>query len=224
MITIDPAELAALEARAGVVARTLLWVEAKNRDTGETETMGLWNGEGTQVFEIEGETRVYRGPALPSISPIRGGVGLVVRQVRMEAANLSDEVQQVLRGYEARLARVEIHHAMFSLETNTLVAAPRRRFKGQVDKAPEIRAETGGTSRAEIILASAARVLTRTLALFKSDADQRARNPNDRFAEYGPSAGLKAVWWGEEELRRGGGGGEGRGRWDRDDRGRDPWT
>lgn len=205
MITIDPAELAVLESRAGVVARTLLWVEARNRATGATETLGLWNGPDAQVFTIGGESRVYHGPALPDIAPIRGGVGLEVRQVRIEAAHLSAEVQQVIRGFDPRLAPVEIHQAVFSLETNALVAPPRRIFKGQIDTAPIFTAQVGGRGRAEIVLASAARGLTRTLALFKSDADQRARNPEDRFGEFGPSAGLKTVFWGEKEVRRGSG-------------------
>lgn len=223
MITIDPAELAVLEARAGTVARTLLWVEATDRDTGDVETMGLWNGPQEQVFDIDGESRTYRGPALPAISPIRGGVGLEVRQVRIEAAHLTAQVQQLIRGYDPRLAPVEIHQAVFSLETNNLVAPPRRLFKGQIDKSPIFTAETGGTGKAEIILASAARALTRALALFKSDADQRARDPDDRFGEYGPGTGLKTVWWGEEEVRRGGGAAGRGGRWQEEETGGGTW-
>ncbi len=224
MITIEPAELAALQARAGVVSRTLMWVVAKNRATGAPETMGLWNGEDAQVFEIDGEARTYHGPALPDIAPIKGGVGLQVRQLRVDAAHLTPEVQQMIRNYEARLAYVEIHQASFSTETNTLLAPPRRRFKGWIDTAPVFTAEVGGTGRASIVLASAARALTRTLALFKSDADQRARNPDDRFAEYGPSTGLKTVWWGEEEVRRGAGSARrGGGNWDNEETGGGTW-
>jgi len=223
MITIDPAELAVLEARAGVVARTLLWVEVHNSDTGATETMGLWNGPDVRVFEIDGAARTYHGPALPNMSPIRGGVGLEVRQVRIEAAHLRAEVRQLIRGFDPRLAPVEIHQAVFSLETNNLVAPPRRLFKGQIDKSPIFTAEIGGTGKAGIILASAARALTRALALFKSDADQRARNPDDRFAEYGPSTGLKTVFWGEEEVRRGGGSTRRGGDWQGEETGSGTW-
>ena len=38
------ATLTALQTRTGLVARTLIWVSARNRATNAVETMGLWTG------------------------------------------------------------------------------------------------------------------------------------------------------------------------------------
>jgi hypothetical protein len=39
-----------------------MWVQARNRSTGATETMGLWTGEEDRDFSIEGgRTKPLRG-------------------------------------------------------------------------------------------------------------------------------------------------------------------
>ena len=48
-------------ARGAVVAETLIWFEAKNRETGVAETIGLWTGARHQSFNIDGRTRQYLG-------------------------------------------------------------------------------------------------------------------------------------------------------------------
>jgi len=224
MLTIDPAELAALEARAGVVSRTLIWIVAKERDTGNPVTMGLWSGQDARVFSIGGENRTYRGPALLELPQIEGGVGLEVRYLDIPIPPMTDEARAILRQYDPRLARVEIHQANFSIETNNLLAEPRRLFKGRLNESPINTAEMGGGSSAVLKVASAARSLTRALFKYFSDADQRARNPDDAFLQHVSTTGLKQVFWGEEEVgrRRGGGSarrsGEGGG-WDAEDNG-----
>lgn len=201
MQSLDPAELAELEARAGVVARTLLWVVARDRATGDPEPLGLWDGDDVQSFTIASEGRVYFGPALMPLPPIEGGVGLDVRMLRIPVPHLAPEVQQMLRGYDPRLARVEIHRALFKADTRALLAPPRRIFKGWVEEAPIFTAAEGAEGSAELVLASAARALTRVLPLYRADADQRARASGDRFREYASTAGLRDVWWGERQVR-----------------------
>lgn len=203
MLTIDSAELAAYEARAGVVSRVLIWIEAKERDTGNPVTMGLWSGQDARVFSIGGENRTYNGPLLIELPQIQGGVGLDVRYLDIPIPPMTDEAKNLLRLYDPRLAKVEIHQASFSTETNNLLAEPRRIFKGKLNEAPINTAEMGGGSSAALKVASAARSLTRALFKYFSDADQRARDPDDAFFEYASTTGLKEVMWGSEVVRRG---------------------
>ena len=50
-----------LEERRGTDARVLLWIEAKNRETGLSEVIGFWSGDDHQDFLIDGEIRTYFG-------------------------------------------------------------------------------------------------------------------------------------------------------------------
>jgi len=122
--------------------------------------------------------------------------GLVVRMQRLTLSPLSPEVAQMLRGYDPRLAPVEIHRALFYPESRELVAEPRRVFKGWIDQAPITTPAIGGAAMAEVSLASAARALTIPLAAKKSDETQRRRG-GDRFRRYADVSGQVEVWWGE---------------------------
>jgi len=192
----DSNELAELEKRAGVVSRRLLWVTGRNRSTGAAESIGLWDGDDVQVFNIGGN-RTYFGPAIISSEPIRGGAGLDVRYVSVEVGAILPEVEQMLRGYDPRLAAVEMHQALFNAATNVLVTAPRRVFSGALDELRIRTGNDGGPAVAELHLASAARALTKTLPLTRSDAAQRARSSGDLFRRWVSQAG-REVFVGEE--------------------------
>ncbi|WP_287994589.1 hypothetical protein [Acidiphilium sp.] len=199
MQTLDPVELAEHEKRLGTISRTLFWVAAKNRTTGLPESVGLWDGDDVQNFTIDGDVRTYFGPSIMEVPVITGGVGLDVRQISVKVPHLSPEVQNMLRLYDPRLAPVEMHRAVYSLETNNLIGL-RRIFKGWITKAPITTGADGQDGAAEISLVSASRSLTRRLALYRSNADQVARLSTDRGREYGSTSGLKEVWWGEGKV------------------------
>ncbi|GAB5432175.1 MAG: hypothetical protein EpisKO_15450 [Epibacterium sp.] len=192
----------ALSAREDKVSHALLWVRAKSRSTGLEETMGLWTGDDVRVLNVNGESRTYYGPAIISMPPIEGGVGLDVRQHRVVVPHLAPEVITMLRAYEPKLAPAEIHFAEFSTDTRELVSM-QRVFKGWINTAPIETGSEGDQGQAEVILVSAARALTKTLALYRSDADQKKRAASDRFREYSSTTGLKEVWWGSAKTTGG---------------------
>lgn len=202
---LSSAELAYNSARAGQVRHTLIYVSARNRDTGETESIGFWTGDDHQDFVIDGETRTYFGAgAGMDTDDITGGVGLDVRYVSARLAPVP-EVELAIRGYDPKLAPVEIHTAAFSLETNALLANPRRIFKGTVNEAPITIPEIGGAAPLEIRCASSARALTRTLSLRRTDSELRRRNSSDTFREYVSTSGIREVPWGENPTTGTGG-------------------
>lgn len=200
MRTYDAATLAALQARAGLVARVLFWVRAKNRDTGVEEAMGLWTGADATDFDIDGESRKYYGAgALLGVEPIVMQTGLTVRMHRVSLSPLAPEVAQLLRGYEPRMAPVEIHRALLDPDSHDLVAPPHRVFRGWIDELKITTPAQGGRAKAEVTLASASRALTRTLSLKKSDESQR-RRADDRFNRYADVSGNVDIFWGEKRL------------------------
>jgi hypothetical protein len=184
-----------IDALDGIVARHLVWFTARNRSTGAAETIGIWNGDDHQNFTI-GTSRTYYGAgSLLDIEPITAGVGLTVRIHQITMSGISPQVEELLRTYDARLAAVEMHRALFSLSTGSLVGTPYRVMKGWVNG---VKLTSGEDSKAVISVASAARALTKPLALYRSDAAMRERSATDTFRAYADISGQVGVWWGEK--------------------------
>lgn len=184
-----------INALDGIVARHLVWFTARNRSTGAAETIGIWNGDDHETFTI-GTSRLYYGAgSLLGIEPITAGVGLTVRVHQIRVSGISPQIEDLLRTYDARLASVEVHRALFNLATNALVGTPYRVMKGWVNG---VKLTSGEASEAVISVASAARALTKPLALYRSDAAMRERSATDTFRAYADISGQVGVWWGEK--------------------------
>lgn len=194
-----PAAIAAhIAARLPTIARQLLWVEARNRETGLTESLGLWTGEYTADFVIGVDTRTYFGAgAVLDIPEITTQAGLEVRTHTLRLSPLAPEVQQLFRGYDGRLAPVEIHRVLFSPEApNTAIADPVRMFRGWIDGVTFSEGTENAESTVEVTLASHSRGLTIPLQLRRSDQSYRLRG-GDRIGRYADVAGVVPVHWGE---------------------------
>ncbi len=195
----DPATAAYFAAAraTGFRARILIWVRARNRDTGEVEALGLWNGRRARLFSIGGEVRLYSGAGgAVSVDPIIYAKGLDVRMQRARLTPIDDAVAQLIRGYDARHAPIEIHRALYHPESGALVAEPHRVFSGTIDQAPIRTGELGGETMVDCSMASGARALTRTLPLKRSDESQRLRD-GDRIFKYADLSGRITDYWGD---------------------------
>lgn len=200
MRTIDSAILAALEAREGLIARSALWIVARNRTTGDAYPAGFWTGDDDATLAVGAEERPYRGAgALIGIEQIVFGSGVAVRSLRAELNALHPEVQAALAAADPRLARVEIHQVFFAATTRAQLGAPVRVFRGTVDQVPRSVAPPGGQAALTLSLVSSARDLTRALPMVKSDAGHRARWNSDGFRKYADVSGAP-VWWGEKRA------------------------
>ena len=182
--------------RSGITSHALIWVQAKNRSTGATESLGLWTGADHQQFM--GRTYYGAGNVLDAPA-IQSEIGLEVRRLRLGLSAVSNEVETLLRGYEPKGAPIEIHRAEFD-ENGNLLAAPERIFKGWVNGAPIVTPAIGGEASAAIECVSNSRMLTLFGAKVKSDAQQRQRD-GDRFRKNATSAADAKVYWGEARAR-----------------------
>jgi hypothetical protein len=197
MPTIAPAVQQQLEERRGTDAHVLLWIEAKNRDTGAPETIGFWTGDDHQEFLINGEIRTYFGAGdVIDTPPIIASKGFQVRNYRVSLPPLVDEVKTLIRQFEPRLAQVEIHSCPLDIDSGNALAAPLRMFKGILNEAPEELGPKGGPSRTELVLVTSARTLTLALPLKRSNAELQRRSPSDLGREYSDIAGEWVVPWG----------------------------
>lgn len=191
--------LAALQERGALSARSLLWITAKDRTTGDPESIGFWNGDDNLTFSIGGEDRIFYGAgSIIGIDPIVMTVGAVVQMQRVTLSAIAPEVEQAIRGYDTRLAPITIYRALFSTDSGALIDEPHVVFKGSIDSVPLKRNGIGSSFTGEMTIAGAARALTRSLPTMKSDADLRRRNPDDAFRQYASIAGSVPYYWGQK--------------------------
>jgi len=191
-----------LAATAGVQIRHLVWIVAKNRSDGSDETLGLWNGLDVRSFTVGGASRSYTGAgALLEVSPITGEVGLQVRMQQLGLSGLSPEVVQLIHGYDARLAPIEVHRVFFDPIKGKTIGNPVRVLKGWIDEMPVPTPAEGGTANVNITVASASRALTQTLTVNKSDEAQRRISATDRGREYASISGAVGVFWNVKNSR-----------------------
>lgn len=194
----DPIQLNQFGERRGTHGEILLWITARNRQTGAYESIGIWSGDDHDQFLIGQEVRTYFGAgSFIDIPPIRAGIGFQVRQTRIKLAPFADEVQQLMRIYEPRLAKVEVHSQPFDIDTGNPLGNPKRMLKGYITKAPEDLGAIGSDSTQEIVVVTSARDLTTTLPLMRSNEELQKRNPDDLFREYSDVAGDWTVPWGQ---------------------------
>lgn len=199
MKSLSPAILASRQSRAGTKAHGLIYLTVKDRATGAPFSIGYWTGDDHQAFTINSQGRTYYGAGNAlDLGETVSEVGIVVRTRTVRLSGLSPEVQEMAKGYDARLAPVEIHRAEFDPLTNTLIDAPQRVFRGWVDRINWT--HTAETVECALTLASIARALTRPLTNKYSDASQRQVNSGDGFFRHVDVSGTVDVWWGEKRV------------------------
>ncbi len=193
----DPATLDLLGGRRGLEARRLVWIEARNRQTGGIEGLGICTGADDLTVSVEGVARTYLAVgALLEAEPITAGAGLSVRIHQLRLAAIDGRVEDLVKGYETRFAGVEIHRAIFDPETGAMAGAPHRVFRGMVNAIDFPTGEVGGSPACVIEVVSETRALTRTLPTKKSDDSHQARG-GDRFRRYAEISGAVPVYWNE---------------------------
>lgn len=201
---LDENTIAALQnaPRDGLVLRHLIWIQARNRTMGESEEAGFWNDVTDATIEvISGRTRLpisrnfTAAGSLIAISEIQNIADLSIRQARITLSQVSPEVAQAIRGYDPRLAPIEIYSAMMNPDTMAMVAAPQPVFVGHVGKVPIKTPPVGQEGSITITAFSATRLLTR------GNPDKRTHESQQRrdgcgFYRYANIAGQVEVRWG----------------------------
>lgn len=195
----------------GVKIRQLLWIIARNRSTGAPEEHGLWSGEDHQVFTVDGEGRTYYGVGqFIDWGQLQVESTLNIRKLSAAVSAITPEVEEVLRTFDPKFAPVQVHLAFFDPETNNLVGNPYRVFKGWIDKFPVRRPANGSDAQGTIDMVGHTRILTRQLALKRSDETQRQRAAGDTFYNDVAITGQVQTPWGEKSVAPSGGGTNGR--------------
>lgn len=190
-----------LQQNSGIKTRVLLWVEARNRNTGVTETIGLWNGDDHQQFVIDGETRTYYGCGnFIQVGTMSFQSGLNIRRFTIAVSPITPEIDTVLRDYDPKFAPAQVHLAFFNPDTDGLVAPPTKMFKGWIDKFPIKTPAVGGEGDGKIEMVGHTRLLTKRLAQKRSDETQRQRSAGDSFFQDVAITGQISTPWGSKTV------------------------
>lgn len=205
------AQMAALE-KGDCFARDFVWFTVRNRDTGGLHSEGYWSDVGTvdaPVIDPDTGAQVVRTYVGVGTLIEAGHVPLVsnltVQTVQLRLSQVSDHVQDLLRGYDAKQGRVEVHRGVFdpSAGTVAMIGPAFPRFVGFIDSVQVPTPAEGGTGAVTVTCRSHTAELTRFNPARRSDADQQARHPGDTFYRTAGAAAEVAVFWGTRDGRGG---------------------
>lgn len=199
------AETVTALASGAIVVRDLLTVQGKTLG-GSAVTFAYWTGEdnvAVNVVPAGAETPVSRnfvgGATLLDVPAVVDAIGLEARSISLGLDHISTAAgspMDMVYGNNVRVARVELHRALFDPSTWKLVSTPHLIFAGRVDGASVDDAAAGGEGGLSLEVISNAIDLTRTSPAMESDEQQRRRS-GDRFRRYGDTAGQVSTWWGQ---------------------------
>ncbi|WP_309086381.1 hypothetical protein [Chelativorans sp.] len=206
---VDSASAAAIQSRTGIIPVNFIWIQAKNRQTGEIEAVGFWSGWDAVTAPV-----LNPDTMLPVVRPYQAGGSVIdvpaiplesdltIRTIRIRLSQINDAVENAIRGYDPRLAPVEIHRGFMDTNTHLLVAPALPRFIGWINGAPIRTPAVGGEGGIEIACVSHTRSLTKVNPMRRSDEQQRLRQ-DDRFRRYTGAAGawLQNIHWGEAKSK-----------------------
>jgi hypothetical protein len=193
---------AALQARR-LVARDFLWFTVKDRTTGAPVYDGYWSDVGTYTADVvDPETggttsRQYFGSGtLISISDIPIVSNLTVQNLTITLSQVADRVNDLIRTYECKQGRVEVHRGLFDPNTRALVAPATPRFVGYIDTIDIQTPKENSDGGVVISCTSHTQELTRANADTRSDASQRLRSATDNFYQDTAVVGSWQIFWG----------------------------
>ena len=199
----DVDTVAALESGA-IVLRDILTVKGKTAGGSAAEFV-YWTGEDNVAVNVvpAGETtpvsrNALGGGTLLEVPAIVDAIGVEARSITFGLDHISVAAggpMDMVYGNNVRVARVEMHRALFDPATWNLVSTPVLMFSGRVDGAAVNDAAAGGEGGLSLEVVNSAIDLTKTNPAMESDEQQKRRS-GDRFRRYGDTAAQIERWWG----------------------------
>lgn len=206
MRSISNANQIALNANE-LVYRDFIWFVARDLTSGAPVSVGFWsdieNVSSVPVTDPETGLTVTRNflgaGGLISVDDIPSVSNIQVQDVHIRMSQLDEAVANVVRGYDVKQARVEIHRGLFSPISRQLVDPAFVRFVGFVNfieiKTPT--EEPGNDGYVDITCVSHTQEFTRSNPATRSHADQQLRAPGDMFFVDAAVVGDWKKTWGE---------------------------
>jgi hypothetical protein len=201
----------ALQARE-LVARDFIWFTARNRATGAPFSYGFWSDVGNVNAPILNpntglaETRNFEGSGtLIKISDIPLVANLTVQTITVNMNQISEGVQNIVRGYDLKQGGVEVYRGLFSPVSRQIVSPAINRFIGYVDQIEIKTPKEGEEGSISLTCASHSHEFTRYNPSTRSHEDQKMRDANDDFFVDTSTVGEWEHFWGQKSGKVGSG-------------------
>lgn len=202
MRQISSANATALAARQ-LVARDFLWIVARSLSTGAAFPYGFWSDVGditAEVINPDTGTAVARdfegSGTLIQISDIPLVSNLTVQNVSISMSQLDPAVENIIRGYDMKQARVEVYRGLFNPASRLMVAPAVNRFVGFVDEVTIHTPKEGDAGNIELSCVSNAQEFTRSNPDTRSHDSQKLRSSTDTFFKDATVVGEWEHFWG----------------------------
>lgn len=193
----------ALSARR-LVARDFFWIQAKDASN-VPQTAAFWNDRNQITCNVisgqDGSTvaRTFNGSGkLITADDIPLTNDLTIRTINVTLNYLNTSIDSLIRGYNLRLALVEIHRLLFDPTTRAIVETLPPRFTGFVDGVTFNTPAVGGTGSVQLKCVSHTQELTRVSTDKRSNSAQHRRLGTDNFYQYTGVISARTVFWGTE--------------------------
>lgn len=175
------------------------WIEARDRDNGSAQPLGLWTGDEDITVSVQTPaggmvSRLYLGGCNLSVDGIQYVADLTDNPITVSMSQIASPVQQLVRVRDVRLAYCELHST--TLIGGALTSPPDLDWVGIVDEAPVATPSVGSDGGIALSVRSELMsMLTATNPAKSSDAHQKRRQPGDRFSEYASIIHSRKVQW-----------------------------
>lgn len=190
----------------GLVPRQAVWFTVKERGTNNPVEVGLWTGEeDLQLSVYSGVSgalisRPYYADAISNIGDIPRVSDFTVQTVSIDLSQLAPAATQILREYDARRAKIEIHDLLIDPKTGDQVGPGLISFLGVIDGAPVKTPKVKGTGAVRLkVVSDVMAMLTRTNPA-KSSYESQKRRGGDEWGKYSSAVATWKVPWGTKSA------------------------
>lgn len=203
MRTTDPANLAAINARTLSFADFLTFYVRDIEDDSIVMDC-MWSGYITMEAEVidpdtgSADLRTFVGAGdLVQISDIPMTSNLTVQRVEVVLSQVSERVNDLIRGYDVKQKRVEVHRGWFDPRTRRMVGPAEPMFVGFIDEVNIHTPAEGGDGGVVVTCVSHTQEITRYNPDTRSHESQIIRDPTDTFMVYAATEPERSHVWGQ---------------------------
>lgn len=186
----------------GIVPRWFVWITVRDYDTNVEFSRGFWTGDRPITLHvIDGSSgvpvqRTYYGNVNLEVGDIPRVSNLVIESTPISMSAIPDLTKEMLLGYNAHLAKVEVHAGTLDTDTRAFVDPPEVELLGIVDEAPiEIAGKGDASTIRFTVVSELLMALSRPSTRTRSYEGQKQR-AGDEFGYYSSTVMTWNVFWG----------------------------